>query len=177
MSEAILRNRPEDEVARLVQAAREALTDSMVERLSISAGNALEVLDRLNDEGTREAVLNGLDRLAELHRIGALDTLFDLVGLLHAARAASTDSIVERLFAFAEHMVNTVGSEEVSNLAINAHEALDEAAHVASARPATGGLFATLSMLSRPETQRSLTFLLAFSQKLMERTTGGRRSG
>jgi hypothetical protein len=137
MSEVSLRNEPQDEMARLMLGAREALTDSMVERLSVSAANALEVLDRLNDEDARAAVTNGLDRLAEMQRIGALDTLFDFVGLLHAARSASTDNIVERLFAFAEHMVNTVGSEEAATLVMDAEGALGEAAEeVCAGRPA-----------------------------------------
>ena len=41
-----LRNEPESETERLVQAVRDALTDSMVERLSSAGANALEVLDR-----------------------------------------------------------------------------------------------------------------------------------
>ncbi|MBV8336218.1 MAG: hypothetical protein JO358_12425, partial [Alphaproteobacteria bacterium] len=81
MSEARGRNEPGDELTRLGQAAREALTDAMVERLAVTAGNALELLDRLNDANTRDAVHMLVDRLGELHRAGALDTLFDTVML------------------------------------------------------------------------------------------------
>jgi uncharacterized protein YjgD (DUF1641 family) len=176
MSEVSLRNEPQDEMARLMLGAREALTDSMVERLSVSAANALEVLDRLNDEDVRAAVTNGLDRLAEMQRIGALDTLFDFVGLLHAARSASTDNIVERLFAFAEHMVNTVGSEEAATLVMDAEGALGEAAEEVSRQPPGGGVLATLSLLAKPESQRSLAFLLAFGEKLLARSTAPPRA-
>jgi hypothetical protein len=95
MRKTTLRNEPTDEVAHLAQAAREALTDAMVERLAVTAGNTLELLDRLNDERTREAVHMLVDRLSELHKAGALDTLFDAVMLLHAARNAVTDPIVD----------------------------------------------------------------------------------
>ena len=44
------------EIERLTLAAREALTDSMVERLAVTGSNALELIDRLNDEGTSAAL-------------------------------------------------------------------------------------------------------------------------
>jgi uncharacterized protein YjgD (DUF1641 family) len=162
------------EVERLTLAAREALTDPMVERLATTAGNALELADRLNDEGTRAALHNALDRLTELHKVGALDTLFDVVMFMHAIRNAATDNIVERLFGFFEQMINTIGSEEMGSLAQNAREALDEAAEATAKAAPRGGLFATLAALSQPETQRSLAFLTAFANNLQQRTIGGR---
>ena len=122
-----LPNMPADETARLILAMREALTDSMIERLAVTGGNALEVVDRLNDETTRDAIHTMLNRLTELHRIGALDTLFDLVALMHASKSASTDNIVERLFAFFEQMVNTLGSDNLSRLAEGASSAMEDA--------------------------------------------------
>jgi uncharacterized protein YjgD (DUF1641 family) len=172
MSEAGLRNEPTAELARVAQAAREALTDAMVERLAVTTGNALELIDRLNDEGTREAVHVLVDRLGELHRAGALETLFEMVMLLHAARNAATDSIVERLFTFFEQTVNTVGNEAMGALADNTRLAIEEAAEEAARATPRGGFFATLSLLSRPETQRSLGFLLNFSEKLQRRMAG-----
>jgi len=173
MSESKMQNDTGAELIRVAVAAREALTDSMVERLSVTGANALEVVDRLNDEDTRDAVLYLLDRLSEAHRNGALGTLFDTVALLHAAREASTDSIVERLAGFAEHMINTVGSEDVATLVDDARTCLEEAAAEAAKTPARGGLFATLSMLSSPETQRNLQFLMGFAGRMRSRTAGG----
>jgi uncharacterized protein YjgD (DUF1641 family) len=88
---------------------------------------------------------------------------------MHAARNASTDNIVERLFTFFEQMINTVGNEAMGALAENTREALEEAAEETARAPAKGGLFATASMLSKPEAQKSLAFLLAFSEKLQQR--------
>ena len=173
MSDAMISNQPVSEMDRLTLAAREALTDSMVERLAVTGANALELVDRLNDERTSAAVHNAIDRLTELHKVGALDTLFDLVMLLHAVRNASTDNIVERMFTFMEQMINTVGNEEMGTLAENARLALDEAAEETAKAAPRGGLVAALSLLSKPETQRSLAFLLNFSDKLHRRTTGG----
>jgi uncharacterized protein YjgD (DUF1641 family) len=170
MSEVLTRNEPGDELNLLAQAVREALTDAIVERLAVTAGNALELLDRLNDPGTREALHRLVDRLGELHRTGALDTLFETVMLLHAARNAATDPIVERLFAFVEQM--TTGNEAMGALAENTRLALEEAAAEAARSTPRGGLLATLSLLARPETQRSLGFLLNFGEKLRVRAAG-----
>ena len=172
MNDAMIPNEPTDEIARLTLAAREALTDSMVERLAITGANALELIDRLNDERTSAAIHAIIDRVTELHKMGALDTLFDMVTLLHAARDAATDNIVERLFTFFEQMINTVGNEAMGTLAENARNALEEAAEETVKVAPRGGLFSTLAMLSKPETQRTLAFMLMFAEKLQRRTAG-----
>ncbi len=173
MTDITLSNQPPDEMSRLTLAAREALTDSMIERLATLSGNGLELLDRLNDPNTNAAVHTMIDRLTELHKTGALDTVCDLALTVHAMRNALTDNIVERLFMFAESMINTVGNEAMGELAENTRVALEEAAlETAKAPPAKGGVMSTLSLLGKPETQRSLAFLLAFSAKLQGRASG-----
>jgi uncharacterized protein YjgD (DUF1641 family) len=96
--------------------------------------------------------------------------------LLHAARNALTDSMVERLFGFFEQMINTVGNEAMGELAQNTRFALDEAAETAKQAPPRGGVMAMLSLLSKPDSQRSLAFLLAFGEKLQRQTAGGTSS-
>jgi len=168
MTEISRLNRPDD-LGRLAQAAAEAMTDGMVERLATTGANALEVVDRLNDETTREAVLALVDGLTQLHRSGALATLIDTVMVLHAARSAATDGMVERAFGFVEHMVNTLATEEIATLAQETKGALEDA--LEECAPDTdGGLLGTLRMLRQPETQQALRFLLAFSCKLKKRT-------
>jgi uncharacterized protein YjgD (DUF1641 family) len=157
---------------RLSLAAREALTDSMVERLATTGASAFELIDRLNEPRTSEAVHALVSRLTELHNVGALDTLFDLVMLLHAARNALTDNMVERLFAVSEQLLSTVSNEANVELLDNARAALDEAAEESAGAKSHGGLRAMLAMLANAETQQSLRFLLAFSDKLQKRTTG-----
>ncbi|MDE2352495.1 MAG: hypothetical protein KGL66_11430, partial [Alphaproteobacteria bacterium] len=97
MSDTELSERRSADVVRLAEAAREALTDSMVERLTTTSANAMEVVDRLNDPGTSEAIHALIDRVTELHKGGGLDALFDLLRLVNGAREAATDSMVERL--------------------------------------------------------------------------------
>jgi len=158
----------QDSALRLVQAAGEALTDGMVERMAVTGGNALEVLDRLNDDDTRDAVMSVIDRLTELHRSGALETLFDLVSLLHAGRSALTDSMVERLMVWAETMISNVANEHLAELAGQACGAMHEAAEETAQVQPKGGLMSTISMLGKPETQQAMRFLLAFAGKMQK---------
>jgi uncharacterized protein YjgD (DUF1641 family) len=157
-----------DEMQRLMLAMREALTDSMVERLASTAGVALEVVDRLNKDETRDAIHTIFDRLTEFHRIGALDTLFETVLLLHAVRSAATDNIVERLFGFVEQAANTIGSEAMLQCADDVLTSLEHAAQEVDAEPAKGGLLSTISLLSKPESQQTIVFLLKFAAALQQ---------
>jgi uncharacterized protein YjgD (DUF1641 family) len=161
-----------DEIQRLMLAAREALTDNMVERLAETGGAALEIVDRLNDADTRAAVHAIFDRLTEFHQIGALDTLFETVLMLHAARSAATDSIVERLAAFVEQMANSFGSDDLAECAQDLVQALNSAARETAQHEAKGGMWATLAMLGKPETQQSLYFLLKMGEALRRSQEG-----
>lgn len=157
---------------RLVQAAQEAMTDGMVERLTTTGGNALEVLDRLNDEDTKDAVVNMIERLTELNRSGALDTLFDTVILLHGMRSALTDSMVERLVIWAETMINNVANEDLAQFAGETVDAMHEAAVETAETRSSGGLMSTISMMSKPETQQAMRFLMTFACKMQKNATG-----
>ena len=165
-----------DEIQHVILALREALTDSMVERLATTAGVALEVVDRLNEEETRAAVHSVIDRLTEFHQLGALDTLCETVLLLHAVRSAATDSIVERLFTFAEQAANTLGSDEMVQTAGDILQSLESAATETAKAPASGGLLAMVSLLSKPESQQTLQFLLKFGEGLQKAQSGPSKS-
>jgi uncharacterized protein YjgD (DUF1641 family) len=172
MNEMPFSNQPVDEMTRLAQAAREALTDQMIERFAVTGGNALELLDRLNDETTSAAVHSLIDRLTEMHKVGALNTACDMVMLLHAARSAVTDSMVERLFMFVENLTGSISHNAVGDMIQNTCHALEEAAADSAKAPESAGMLSTLSLLRKPETQRSLQFLLAFAGKLRSATCG-----
>lgn len=161
----------QDSTQRLVQAATDAMTDGMVERMATTGGNALEVLDRLNDDDTRDAVMHAIDGLTDLHRSGALDTLFELVTLMHGARSALTDSMVERLVIWAETMISNVANEHLAEFAGETVDAMHEAAVETAQEKSGGGLMSTLSMLSQPETQQALKFLMTFACKMQNNAT------
>ncbi|MGE5545390.1 MAG: hypothetical protein ACM33T_00715 [Solirubrobacterales bacterium] len=157
------------EAAQLLQGVRNALCDSMVERLASTAGNTLEIVDKLNDPDVRAGLGALLDGLASMHRNGALETLIDLVQVIHAVRRAANDSMVERAFSFIEHMVNNLATEDLATLAHEAKGSLEDALDQCNIPGSGGGLIGTVKMLSRPETQDALRFMLAFSCSLRKR--------
>lgn len=159
-----------EEVERLVSVISDALTDGMVERAASTYGNMLEVVDHIAEPDTQAAIHAILDELTTLHQTGGLATLFEAVHMFNAFRNATTDGIVERGAVFIEQMVNNLATDEIANLASNACNAMHEAAEETAAAKHSGGLFSTIGMLSKPETQASLHFLLAFAQKLQART-------
>ncbi|MFC1673955.1 hypothetical protein ACFL12_07390 [Pseudomonadota bacterium] len=162
---------------RMVQAASEAMTDGMVERFATTGGNALEVLDLLNDEDTRDAVVNVVERLTELNRSGALDTLFDTVILMHGARSAMTDSMVERLVIWAETMISNVANEHLAEFAGETVDAMHDAAVETAQTKSSGGMMSTIAMLSKPETQQAMKFLMNFACKMQTNATANSSQG
>lgn len=159
------------EMARLTQAVGEAMTDSMVERLTSTGANALEVVDRLNDSETKDAVLSLIDALTMMHKTGALSTLVECATLLHAARSAMTDSMVDRLMAFVEHMMTNLATEDMATMAHEAKAAMEDALESCAKRPAPKSIFGLVGMLNNPDTLQALNFLLSFSCKLRQRAT------
>lgn len=159
-----------DEMARLVQGVRDALSDSMVERLTGTAGNALEVVDKLNEPDVKEGVMSLLDAVGTMHRTGALQTLIDAMFLIHAMRSAATDSMVDRAFAFIEHMANNLGTEDLATLAHEAKGAMEDAIDSCNIPGAGGGLFGTMRMMSQKETQEAMRFMLSFACSLKKRS-------
>jgi uncharacterized protein YjgD (DUF1641 family) len=158
-------NAPES-LDRLITAAGDALTDQMVERLTATMGNGLELLDRLNDDDTRDAVHSLIDELTTLHRTGGLTATFEVLHFVNAIRNALTDSMIERLALFAEHLVTNLANEEVADLAHSAKEAVNDAIRESSNYEAPGGMMATLKMLGDPETQASIVFLRSVADNL-----------
>ena len=164
--ESSVDNATSADVDRVLAAARDALTDPMVERLASTGGAALEVVNRLSDSETSEAIHAIIDKITEFHRIGALDTLFQTVMLLHAARSASTDAIVERLATFAEQGMTLLDNPDITQCVGDLVSALESASEAVGDNPQKGGLMATLSLLGRPESQQSLYFLLKMGEAL-----------
>ena len=155
---------------RLGNAVVDAMTDTMVERLTGTAGNALELVDKLNDPDVREGLSSLLDAVGTMHRTGVLTTIVELLTLVHAARSAATDSMVERAFAFVEHMVNTVGTEDIGTLAYEAKSAMEDAVDICGIPASGGGLWGTVRLLTQPQTQEALRFVLSFACALRKRS-------
>ena len=162
------------DLLRVIGALTEALSDPMVDRLATLAGNLLEVADQLNRPETKEALLHILERLTALHHVGAIDTLFDLVETIHCARMALTDSMVDRLSGFVEHLVSQLGNEAMITLLGELFAAVQETAAESRTRPqSAGGVLATLRLLTKPETRQTVQFLLTVAEKLQARNRVG----
>jgi len=170
MTDSAAKEQASAEMQRLFGVVTDSLTDGMVERAASTAGNLLEVADHISEPDTLAAIHCVLDELTTLHKTGGLNGLFDLIHLFNALKNATTDGIVERGSIFIEHMINNLATEEIADLASNASEAMHEAAEEAARTKHSGGLFATLAMLKKPETQASLHFLLTFAQKLQAKS-------
>ena len=158
-----------DEITRLAQSVRDSLSDSMVERITGTAGNALEVVDKLNEPDVKEGLMTLLDAVGSLQRTGALQTIIDALFMVHAMRSAATDSMVDRAFAFIEHMANNLGTEDIATLAHEAKGAMDDAIDSCNIPGGGGGLMGTMRMLSQKDTQEALRFMLSFSCSLKKR--------
>ena len=159
-------SKPTDELPDALGAAANAFTDSMVERMASNLSNTLEVLDRLSNPDTREAVDALLDGITQLHRTGDLAALFELAHVMGAVRAAATDSMIERGATLVEHLVNNMANEEVADLAHQTQQAMREARQEGQGAASPGGFMATLALLGKPETQDALRFLVRVTGKL-----------
>ncbi|MBI5165021.1 MAG: DUF1641 domain-containing protein [Magnetospirillum sp.] len=157
------------EFSRVGEAVTQAMSDSMVERMTITAANALEVVDRLNDPDIKEGVSTLLEAIGTMQRTGVLQTAIDTVHMIHALRSTLSDSMVDRAFSFIEHMANNLGTEDLATIAHEAKGAMEDALDQCAIPGSGGGLFGTMRMMAKPETQEALRFMLAFSCSLRKR--------
>lgn len=90
------------ELDRLLAGARDALTDDIVARLSATAADSVDLLDRINRSGISDA----LPTLARLVQDGDLERIAGLVRWAGSAQDALTDDIVSRLSGTASQSLN-----------------------------------------------------------------------
>jgi uncharacterized protein YjgD (DUF1641 family) len=152
------------EVQRLTAAARDALTDEMVSRISATAAGGMDLLDQV----TRSGVGRALPALTQLIANGDLDRLVGFARTAGAAQDAMTDEMVARM---AETMgaslslmdqINRIGVDRIVALIERLINALESAGKEMTTAPATrGGLGGLLHLMRDRETQESMRFFLA----------------
>ena len=86
-----------EEAERLIQAAKDALTDDMVSRLAATAADGMDLLDQVNRSGVAKA----LPHIAAMANNGDLERLAQLARVYGSAQDALTDDMVGRLDATA----------------------------------------------------------------------------
>ncbi len=183
------------EVERLAAAARDSLTDEMVTRLSATAAEGIDLLDRVNRSGVGKV----LPALSQLVENGDLERLVALARTYAAMQDSLTDEMItriavtigdslshmdrlnragaDRLVGVLERMAATGTVERFNQLADQLGPALDllervmgalDAAHrEIAAGPAAGGGFGGLWQLMRDrENQETLRFFLALGRHM-----------
>ncbi len=86
-------NEMNQDLERVVQAAQDAVTDDMVSRLSQTATDAMDLMDRV----TRSGVDKAIPAIAEMVNNGDLERLVQMARVVGSAQDAVTDDMVSRL--------------------------------------------------------------------------------
>jgi uncharacterized protein YjgD (DUF1641 family) len=162
------------ELERLVAAGRDALTDEMVGRLSATAADGMDLLDKVNRSGVAAA----LPALAQLVANGDLDRLVHLARAYGAAQDAMTDEMVSRLAETAAESLSLIDRmnragldrlvgniERLGAVLESTMNALEAAKRDMDGTPAGGGLGGIWRLLADAENQASLRFMLAFARE------------
>ena len=152
------------ELERLTAAARDALTDEMVGRISATAAGGMDLLDQVNRSGAARA----LPALTQLVENGDLERLVALARTYCAAQDAMTDEMIGRM---AETMgeslslmdqLNRTGIDRLVSLLERVISAIEGAGKEMSSTPASrGGVGGLLHLMRDKENQETLRFLLA----------------
>ncbi|MBK7063370.1 MAG: hypothetical protein IPH51_24255 [Rubrivivax sp.] len=183
------------ELERVVAAARDAMTDDMVGRLSQAVGDSLALLDEVNRSGLGRAI----PALAEMVNNGDLQRLVKLARLYGSAEDALTDEMVGRLSETLGNglslldRANRGGAEQVVKMLEGLQDSgsleriatalpqladrldtvqgllrsIDAAATASRAAPPSAGGFGGLWQLMRdPESQDTLRFMLGVGKQL-----------
>ncbi len=174
------------ELERLLDSVRDVLTDDMVSRLSNTATESLDLLDRINRSGIAEA----LPTLAQMVKSGDLERVANMVRLAGSVQDALSDDIVNRLAQIAGELmclmdrlarnpnffqlVDLLGRSDVQSTLVAMLNGLVQAREdVAGQPPAKGGLGALLSVVRDPGTLEILRFASAFGRGLRAQNTQG----
>jgi uncharacterized protein YjgD (DUF1641 family) len=193
--------RADEELAGLVQAARDSVTDDMVARLSENIGQTLDLVDRLNRSGVADA----LPAIAAMVKSGDLERLTYYARMIGAAEDAVTDDMIGRLATLAAETatvmdrLNRSGVERLIHLLdqLNASGALDRIAaklpalvdnidlverllgclaaagkEVREQEPPAGGLLPLLRMMRDAENQKAIQFGIALGRRMARNCVG-----
>ena len=123
------------ELERVMQAAKDSVTDDMVSRLAENGAQALDLLDRLNRSGV-ERLIDILDRL---NNSGSLDILAD--------KLPSMIKHIDMVDQLAGCLIN--GAEDARQLP-----------------PPPGGVMAMVRLMSDPENQAALQFVMSIGKRM-----------
>jgi uncharacterized protein YjgD (DUF1641 family) len=192
---------PDQELAGLVQAARDSVTDDMIARLAGNMGQTLELVDQVNRSGVADA----LPAIAAMVRNGDLERLTYYARMIGAAEDAVTDDMIGRFATLAAETatvmdrLNRSGVERLIQLLdlLNASGALDRIAaklpalidnmelverlfgclagaakEVREQEPPGGGLLPLLKLVRDAENQKAIQFGIALGRRMAKSCVG-----
>lgn len=148
------------EMASFATAAKNSMTDSLLERSSDTLGKLVEIAD----EVVKADVVRVMPALQELINSGSLEILTQMATFMGSATHAFTDSIVERMLSMFENFVSRVMNPQVQELL----GAMVEGVHVTMAEmkkePYKKGVIGLIKTARDPEVQKSLHFVMNFAK-------------
>ena len=123
----------------------------------------------LGEEGASEALTDVISKINELHQTGGMDTLFELVSLLHAMRSAASDKLVERTLQAAGRTTDVLTDEQTLSLLEDVRDSIRFAS--TSEKGKSLGFLSSLKILAKPESRQTIAFLIRFASELNKRTS------
>ncbi len=167
------------QLARVLGAAEDALSEEMIGRLAATANDGIDLLDRVNRSGVAKA----LPAVSELVENGDLDRIVRLARVVGSMEDAVNDEMISRLAGvFGEglclldrltrngglsRLLDLVLREEVQTAVVRLAEAVVAASQEVDARPRPrGGALGLWKIMSQPENQEALQFLGLFGKHL-----------
>lgn len=166
------------DLARLLGSAQDALTDEMISRLAQTAGDGLDLLDRVNRSGIGRA----LPAIAQLVDNGDLERIVGLARLLGSAQDALSDDIISRLALLAGELMCLVdrlarnpgffrllellGRPAIQDTLVGLLEGIGQAREeLREAPPSKGGISGLLQLAKDPGTQDALRLASAMGRR------------
>ena len=123
----------------------------------------------LGEEGTSEALTDLISKINELHKTGGIETLFELVSLLHAMRSAASDKLVERILKAAGRTTDVLTDEQTLSLLEDVRDSIRFASM--SEKGKSLGFLSSLKLLAKSESRQTIAFLIRFASELKNRTS------
>jgi uncharacterized protein YjgD (DUF1641 family) len=171
-----------EELERVVAAARDALTDDIVTRMSATLVQGLELLDRVNRSGLDQA----LPVIARLAENGDIERLANIARVVAAMEDSLNEDIVVRLATTLTglatladklarndgllKLVDLLGRDDVQATLGKLADAVSKATTESAAQPpASGGIGALWQLATDPGTQEALRVMALVGKHLRAR--------
>ena len=149
-------------------------TEKMIERNSM----IMEKLYAIADEAAAPETLEALKILKDLQRSGNLKSLADASHMIAFFSSAATDSMVQRMAAFASSFIEEVSVPDITDILRSSTKCILHTIAQFQHEPPKKGLGSVISTLRDPEVQQGMIFMATLAknmQKCMLETQAGQQ--